>query len=101
MNHKTIEVASELTIVPATVSDIAEGAVLIGPQFNEPMRVLGSPSVGGAFVIVNLVGTRTNSYKGGVTLTKADLRGLQIERGAAHFARPGIRSLLRPFDLAR
>ena len=62
-----------------TVGEIKEASVLIGPQFSEPMRVIGSPGGGNSFIIVNLVGTRTHTFRGGVTLTKQDLQSLQIE----------------------
>jgi superfamily II DNA or RNA helicase len=69
----------------AQLHEIAESVVLVGPQFSEPMRVVGNPSVADGFVLVNLVGTRTNSFKGGVTLTKQDLDFIQIERKEALF----------------
>ena len=65
--------------------EVADSVVLVGPQFSEPMRVLGNPTIGEGFVLVNLVGTRTNSFKGGVTLTKQDLGSIQIERKEAVF----------------
>ena len=64
---------------------IAEGVVLSGPQFGEPMRVIGKPSPGDGFVIVNLVGSRTNTFRGGVTLRNADLAAIQIEAQASLF----------------
>jgi hypothetical protein len=69
-------VPEKMSIAP---SDITESAVLIGSQFNEPMRVIGTPAGGDGFIIVNLVGTCTNTFRGGVTLTKQDLAALQIE----------------------
>jgi len=69
-----------------SANDFADGVVLNGSQFGEPMRVLGNPVAGDGFVIVNLVGTRTNTFKGGVTLTRQDLASLQIEQSAARFA---------------
>ncbi len=56
-----------------SASDVFEGAVLTGAQFREPMRVIGNPTAGDGFVLVNLVGTRTSTFRGGVTLTKRDL----------------------------
>src|ERR1039457_2898347 len=64
---------------------IVEGVVLTGPQFGEPMRVIGKPSAGDGFVIVNLVGSRTNTFRGGVTLSKTELESIQIEAQAALF----------------
>src|SRR5688500_16881399 len=68
-----------------STSDITDSVVLIGSQFSEPMRVVGNPTAGDGFVIVNLVGTRTSTFRGGVTLTKDDLTTIQIERPAARF----------------
>jgi superfamily II DNA or RNA helicase len=82
-----------------TVGEIKEASVLIGPQFSEPMRVIGSPGGGDSFVIVNLVGTRTHTFRGGVTLTKQDLQSLQIEKkhklfdGQARLFKLGLEAL--------
>lgn len=61
-------------------ADITTGTVISGPQFAEPMRVVGNPAKSDSFVVVDLVGTRTNTFRGGVTLTKQDLNAIQIER---------------------
>jgi hypothetical protein len=55
------------------------------------MRVVGNPTAGDGFVLVNLVGTRTSTFRGGVTLTKPDLGSIQIERKEAVFgAKPRL-----------
>jgi len=71
--------------VSISATDLADGAVLTGSQFSEPMRVVGNPTAGDGFVLVNLVGTRTSTFRGGVTLTKIDLCSIQIERKEAVF----------------
>jgi hypothetical protein len=69
-----------------TVGEIKEASVLIGPQFSEPMRVIGSPGGG-------------DSFRGGVTLTKQDLQSLQIEKqqklfdGQARLFKLGLEAL--------
>jgi SNF2 family DNA or RNA helicase len=68
-----------------SANDFADGTVLIGSQFSEPMRVIGNPTTGDGFVILNLVGTRTNTFRHGVTLTKQDLSAIQIERKEVEF----------------
>jgi len=68
-----------------SANDFTDGVVLIGSQFSEPMRIVGNPTTGEGFVILNLVGTRTNTFRQGVTLTKQDLNTLQIERKEAAF----------------
>ena len=74
-----------------SANDLADGVVLNGSQFSEPMRVIGNPTVGDGFVFVNLVGTRSKTFRGGVTLTKADLRSIEIERPEAQFgAKPRL-----------
>ncbi len=40
---------------------LVQGAVLSGPKFNEPMRVITAPRRGGNYIIGDLVGTRTPS----------------------------------------
>ncbi len=74
-----------------SANDLADGVVLNGSQFSESMRVIGNPAVGDGFVFVNLVGTRSKTFRGGVTLTKADLRSIEIERPEAQFgAKPKL-----------
>jgi SNF2 family DNA or RNA helicase len=68
-----------------TTNEIIDGVVLAGSQFSEPMRVIGTPTVGDGFVLVNLVGTRTNTFRGGVTLSNQDLASIEIERKDAVF----------------
>src|SRR5260370_10477937 len=65
--------------------DFVDGIVLTGSQFSEPMRVIGNPTTGRVFVILNLVGTRTNTFRQGVTLTKQALTAIQIERKEIEF----------------
>lgn len=56
-----------------------------------PTRPTETLRGGGGFVIVNLVGTRTGTFRGGVTLTNDDLAKIQIERPAARFgAKPRL-----------
>jgi superfamily II DNA or RNA helicase len=69
----------------ADAHTIADGVVLSGPQFSEPMRVVGHPTAGDGFVCANLVGTRTNTFRGNVTLTAHDLEGIVVERPEASF----------------
>ncbi len=66
--------------MPCTSHEITDGVVLVGPQFSEPMRVIGAPNVGDGFVSVNLVGVRANTFLSGVTLTAQDLNSVSIER---------------------
>lgn len=68
-----------------SANDLGDGVLLTGSQFSEPMRVVGNPSGGDGFVLVNLVGTRTSTFRGGVTLTRADLGSIEIERKEALF----------------
>lgn len=58
---------------------LVQGAVLSGPKFNEPMRVINEPRRGDNYVIVDLVGTRTPSYLGGFVLSEEDLQNVIIE----------------------
>ncbi len=43
--------------------EIVDSVVLTGSQFSEPMRVIGNPTTGDGFVQVDLVGTRTNTFR--------------------------------------
>jgi len=74
-----------------SANDLADGVVLNGSLFSEAMQVIGNPTVGDGFVMVNLVGTRSKTFRGGVTLTKADLSSIEIERPEAQFgAKPKL-----------
>ena len=74
----------------ASSERIQEGSVLSGPQFNEPMRVVGAPFRGTGFLQVNLVGVRARQYRQGVTLADQDLTVVAIETAEARFrANPG------------
>src|SRR5437879_6204322 len=68
-----------------SANEVVESAVLIGSLFSEPMRVIGNPTVGDGFVLVNLLGTRTMVFRGGVTLAKQDLDQIWIELSADRF----------------
>jgi SNF2 domain-containing protein len=72
-----------MSVSPA---DIRESTIIVGPQFDEPMRVVGSPAPSDGFVLLNLVGTKTNTFRGGVTLTQEDLQQIQIEQPAEAFS---------------
>lgn len=58
---------------------LVQGAVLSGPKFHEPMRVINQPRRGENYIIVDLVGTRTPSYLGGFVLSEEDLQNIIIE----------------------
>jgi superfamily II DNA or RNA helicase len=74
-----------------SANDLADGVVLSGSLFSEAMQVIGNPTSGDGFVMVNLVGTRSKTFRGGVTLTKADLNSIEIERPEAQFgAKPKL-----------
>ncbi len=74
-----------------SANDLADGVVLTGSQFSESMRIIGNPTVGDGFVIANLVGTRSQTFRGGVTLTQVDLQSIEIERPEARFgAKPRL-----------
>lgn len=62
-----------------TVQTIRQGDILKTPKFDEPMRVINEPRVGNGYVLVDLVGIRTQSFRGGVFLTSADLQNIEIE----------------------
>jgi hypothetical protein len=44
--------------VSVAANDLADGVVLTGSQFSEPMRIIGNPTAG----------TRPSTFLGGVTL---------------------------------
>ncbi len=70
----------------ATSGQIIENAILSGSLFSETMRVIGNPQAGDGFVVVNLVGVRSNTFRGGVTLTQRDLDLIEVERPEEQFA---------------
>jgi len=67
-------------------TDLADALVLTGPQFSEPMRVVGIPAVGNGFEVVNLVGTRTQTFRSGVTLSAHDRQTIRAEAPEARSA---------------
>ena len=74
-----------------STTEFADGVVLVGSQFSEPMRVIGNPTAGDGFVLVNLVGTRSKTFRPGVALTKTDLQSIQIEQPESRFgAKPRL-----------
>lgn len=68
------------------IQDLAEGLVLSGAKFAEPMRILGTPRILGAFALVDLVGTRSQSFTPGFVLTAADMGDLAVEKPAEAFS---------------
>jgi hypothetical protein len=56
---------------------IREGQILVGPLFNEPMRIETVRPGGTDTWIVGLVGTQTERFRN-VTLSLADLKELKI-----------------------
>ena len=58
---------------------------MITPKFSEPMRVINEPKVGNGYVVVNLVGTRTQTFCGGVYLTNADLQEINVQEARVTF----------------
>ncbi len=63
---------------------IAEGQILTGPQFNEPMRVLMARSARAGFWSVGAVGQQTHQFRQ-VTLTSDDIAQLTITDPAPSF----------------
>jgi SNF2 family DNA or RNA helicase len=68
-----------------SANDFREGVVLNGSQFAEPMQIIGNPTIGDGFLLVNLLGMRTKTFRSGVTLTKQDLAAILIEQKEAIF----------------
>jgi superfamily II DNA or RNA helicase len=60
------------------LTELRESIRFLGPQFNEPMQVVGTPQVGDQFILVNLVGVESRIYRPGVTLARSDLLNLCI-----------------------
>jgi superfamily II DNA or RNA helicase len=64
---------------------IKQGDILKSPKFNEPMRVITEPRGGDGYIILDLVGTCSSTYRGGVFLTVAELNQVEIETSEASF----------------
>jgi hypothetical protein len=72
------------------INNIADTVVLSGPQFSEPVYVMGTPSGSNGFVLVNLVGTSSHRFPRSRSLatlchccpriSKHDLIGLRQSR---------------------
>jgi len=64
---------------------IKRGDILKTPKFNEPVRVINDPCPADSFVMLDLVGLRTNTFRSGVIFTWDDLRHIQIQPAVANF----------------
>ncbi|MBW1947077.1 MAG: DUF3883 domain-containing protein [Deltaproteobacteria bacterium] len=64
---------------------IKRGDILKTPKFNEPVRVVSDPRPSDGFVMLDLLGLRTKSYREGVIFTDADLQHLEIEPTSASY----------------
>jgi superfamily II DNA or RNA helicase len=64
---------------------IKRGDILKTTKFNEPVRVVNDPQDWDGFIMVDLLGLRTNTYRGGVIFTPADLEHLAIEPSVASY----------------
>jgi superfamily II DNA or RNA helicase len=73
------------TIQPMSMQAIKRGDILKTPKFNEPVRVVGDPRPSDGFVMLDLLGLRTKSYREGVIFTDADLLHLEIEPTSASY----------------
>jgi hypothetical protein len=54
-----------------SIQAIKRGDILKTPKFNEPVRVVGDPRPSDGFIMLNLLGLRTKSYREGVIFTDA------------------------------
>jgi len=79
---------------------IKRGDILKTTKFNEPVRVVNDPQLWDGFLMVDLLGLRTNTYRGGVIFTPADLEHLAIEpsvpsyQGAPKLFKLGLHSFI-------
>ena len=64
---------------------IKRGDILKTPKFNEPVRVVNDPLPSDGFVTLDLLGLRTNTFRGGVIFTQADLQYIEIQPSAASY----------------
>ena len=78
---------------------VKQGFILRGSKFSEPMLVINEPRRGDGYLEVDLVGTRTQKFRGGVSLTEEDLRQLEIEspeitlQGNPHLFQLGLEAI--------
>lgn len=78
---------------------VHHGDILVSAKFSEPMRVISEPRRGPGYLVVDLVGVRTQTFRGGVLLTSADLEEIRIHareaafRGDPHLFRLGLEAL--------
>ncbi len=63
---------------------IKEGQILIGPIFNEPMRVETIRSAGPETIVLGLVGVHSERFRS-VTLNADDVRTVQILDARSHY----------------
>jgi len=71
--------------LPRLQDSISPGVILSGARFPEPMRVVGVPREAGDFVIVDLVGTRSQTYTAGVPLNDLEIAQLSVVAPTSRF----------------
>ncbi|MBM4286001.1 MAG: DUF3883 domain-containing protein [Deltaproteobacteria bacterium] len=69
-----------MVLVPIKLGDI-----LKTPKFNETLRVVSEPQLWDGFIMVDLLGLRTNTYRGGVIFTPDDFKHIEIQPSVASF----------------
>ena len=74
------------------MSVLQEGQILVGPSFNEPMRVETIRQRGNGAWTIGVVGIRSEQFRR-VVLTEADLKSMQILSSVATYQGDG--ALLR------
>jgi SNF2 family DNA or RNA helicase len=68
-----------------SIQAVKRGDILKTAKFNEPVRVVSDPRPSDGFVMLDLLGLRTKSYREGVIFTDADLLHLEIEPTSASY----------------
>ena len=64
---------------------IKRGDIFKTPKFNEPVRGVNDPGFADGFVILDLLGLRTNTFRGGVIFTETDLQHIEIQPSVASY----------------
>ena len=65
---------------------IKQGVILKSSKFSESMTVINEPKKGDGYILVDLVGTNTQTFRGGVSLSEKDLQSIVIESSETNFS---------------
>lgn len=67
------------------IKALKRGDIFKTPKFNEPVRVVNDPQFAEGFVMLDVLGLRTDTFRGGVIFIETDLQHLEIQPSVASY----------------